>query len=156
MLEADPVGTRPALVVVGALLLALVVTGAIVRQSPPPPLTVTLEKLEGSALSHQSFVRLWIRLGAVGATGVDDVRLQVAGTDSPGQHPRTLDDDGRVTVRIDLVPRCDAPSVGAASSGLPEGTLAVRVRDLEGAERSVQLPVPTDGALERLVRYRCA
>ncbi len=101
-------------------------------------------------------MRLRIRLATVGASGVDGVRLQVAGADSPGQHPRTLDGDGRVTVQIDLTPRCEALAVGTPSSALPDGTLAVRVRDVEGRERAVQLPVPTEGPLERLVRYRCA
>ena len=156
MLEADPGSGRRALALVGALLLVLVATGVVVRQGPPPPLTLTVEQLEGSALSHQSFVRLWIRLAAVGASGVDGVRLQGAGADSPGQHPRTFDGDGRVTVQVDLIPRCDAPFVGTPASALPDGTLAVRVRDIDGQERTFQLPVPTEGPLERLVRYRCA
>ncbi len=155
MLEADPGSGRRALALVGALLLVLVATGVVVRKTPPPPLTLTVEQLEGSALSHQSFVRLWIRLAAVGASRVDGVRLNVAGVEQPGQHPRTLD-DGRVTVQIDLTPRCDELSVGTPSGSLPEGTLDVVVRDVDGQERLVQLPVPTEGPLERLVRYRCA
>ena len=156
MLEADPGSGRRAPALVGALLLVLVAAGVVVRQGPPPPLTLTVEQLEGSALSHQSFVRLWIRLATVGASEVDGVRLQVAGADSPGQHPRTLDGDGRVTVQVDLVPRCEVPAVGIPSEALPDGTLDVRVRDIDGQERTVQLPVPTEGPLERLVRYRCA
>lgn len=156
MLDADPVSGRQALTVVVVLVLALVGGAALLRRSPPEPVTVSLEQLDGSALRDESFVRLYLRLSAEGARGIDAVRLRIAGADQLGQHPRRFDEDGRVTVLIDLTPRCPGPGQVLPSGPLLPGTLDVQLRDAAGEPWLVQLDVPSGEALDRLVRYRCA
>lgn len=135
-----------------ALAVALVVGGALVRSTlPPPPLSVSLAGLDGSALAGDSFVRLHLRLDLQGVRALDDVRLTVAGVTQRGLHPDGLHDDAAV-VQVDVTPVC--PDAGL-DRGLP-GRLEVQVRDSAGDTRRVQLDVPTAGRLERLVRYRCA
>lgn len=156
VLDADPVSGRQALAVVVVLVLALVGGAALLRRSPPEPVTVSLERLNGSALSDESFVRLYLRLSAEGAGEIDAVRLRIAGADQLGQHPRRFDEDGRVTVLIDLTPRCPGPGQVLPAGPFLPGTLDLQLRDAAGDRRLVQLDVPSEGPLERLIRYRCA
>jgi len=151
VLDADPRSGSQAVVVAAALLLTVVAAGTALRDRSPAPLLIRLEQLDGSALRDESFVRLHVQLEAEGASGLGEVRLRLAGADSLGQHPAGFDDRGRVLVQVDLTPRCGL----VAEDLLPTGSLAVQVRDSEGHRRLIELPVPTEGQLERLVRYRC-
>jgi len=58
-------------------------------------------------------------------------------------------------VRLHVQFEAEGASGLVAEDLLPTGSLAVQVRDSEGQRRLVELPVPTEGQLERLVRYRC-
>lgn len=151
VLDADPRRGSPVLILAAFLLLAVVTGGAVLYDRPPAPLRLRVEQLDGSALRDESFVRLHVQLEAEGASGLGEVRLRLAGADSLGQHPARFDDRGRATVQVDITPRCAQVADGL----LPTGSLAVQVRDSAGRPRLVELPVPTGGQLERLVRYRC-
>lgn len=151
VLDADPRGGSRAVAVTAALLVAVVAAGTALRDRSPAPLLLRLEQVDGSALRDDSFVRLHVQLEAEGASGLGQVRLRLAGADSVGQHAPGFDDRGRAVVQVDLTPRCGSVSEDL----LPTGSLAVQVRDSEGERRFVELPVPTSGQLERLVRYRC-
>jgi hypothetical protein len=139
-------------VAAAAVLFALLVVGGTVLRStlPPPPLQVALASLDGSALAGDSFVRLQVQLRGQGVQALGDVRLTVAGVTQRGLHAQAFDDDGRVTVQVDVTPAC-----AALAGGVRPGSLHVQVRDTSGATRMLQLPVPTRGSLERLLRYRC-
>ena len=151
VLDADPRRGSPVLILAAFLLLAVVTGGAVLYDRPPAPLRLRVEQLDGSALRDESFVRLHVQLEAEGASGLGEVRLRLAGADSLGQHPPRFDDRGRATVQVDITPRCAQVADGL----LPTGSLAVQVQDSAGRPRLVELPVPTGGQLERLVRYRC-
>ena len=152
LLEQDAPGRARLLGLVAAgLLLAIAAGAAAVRSSlPPTPLTVQLSSLDGSALVGESFVRLQVQLQSTGAQGLGDARLTVAGATGRGLHRPGFDDQGRLTVQVDVTPDC-----ATVAAGVPPGTLDLRVRDEDGGRRLVQLDVPTEGRLERLVRYRC-
>jgi len=136
-------------VVVGVLV-ALVAGGAALRSTlPPPPPDVRLTGLSGSALRGDSFLRLHLTLEASGARELEDAVLSVAGTTQRGRHP-TAFDGGRVTVQVDLVPDC-----ASVQGDLAAGVLDLRLHDTSGNARQVQVEVPADAQLERLLRYRC-
>lgn len=151
MLDADPPRASPILIVAGVLLLAMITTSVFLRDRPPAPLRLDVEQLVGSALRDESFVRLHVQLEAEGASGLGQVRLRLAGADARGRGPSRFDDSGRATVQVDFIPRCGQVSPVA----LPTGLLAISVRDSTGKPRLLELPVPTEGQIERLVRYRC-
>lgn len=152
LLDDGAHGRPRRVVAAGAALLAvLVAAGAALRSTlPPPPLQVALASLDGSALDGDSFVRLQVQLRGQGVRGLGDVQLTVAGVTERGLHPDVFDDDGRMTVQVDVTPAC--PEV---AGGVRPGSLDLQVRDVDGALRRLQLPVPTRGSLERLLRYRC-
>ena len=136
-------------VVAGGLLVAVLGGAAALRSTlPPPPLEVELAGLSGTALRGESFVRLHLTLEASGARDLEEAVLSVAGTSRRGQHP-TAFVDGRLTVQLDLVPTCTAPQDVAG------GRLDLRLHDASGDARDVQLALPADAQLERLLRYRC-
>ena len=150
VLAVEPSGrvSRARAVALG-LLLGAVVAGAVLRDEEPAPLQVSLVSLDGSALRGDSFVRLQLGLRADGARALDQVRLVLADASAPGLSPHGLD-QGRATVQVDLVPTCPQ-----AMQAVPDASLEVRVVDTEDRSRTVRLPLPDDGPLERLVRYRC-
>ncbi|MCW2614024.1 MAG: hypothetical protein JWN08_1018 [Frankiales bacterium] len=153
MLDVAPAGRLPGgpLVAGGALLLALVGTALVLPEGAPGPLDVRLRSLDGSALRGEAFVRLNVGVQADGVRELGEVRLSLAGTSALGSAVEGLHDDGTATVQVDLVPNCPA-----AVEALASGTLDVNVVDDRGRSRLVQLPLPTDGPLERLVRFRCS
>ena len=135
----------------GALLLAVVAGGAALRSTlPPPALDVRLAGLSGTALRGESFIRLHVTIEESGARDLQDAVLTVAGTTQRGQHP-TAFDDGRLTVQVDLTPRC-----ASLQQDLAPGALDLRLRDASGDAREVRLDIPADAQLQRLLRYRCA
>ena len=135
----------------GGLLLALVAGGAALRSTlPPPPLEVRVAGLSGTALRGESFIRLHVTLEQSGARDLEDAVLTVAGTTQRGQHPLAFD-DGRLTVQVDVTPTCTA-----LADDLPAGVLDLRLHDASGDAREVRLDLPSDGQLERLLRYRCS
>ena len=156
MLDADPHDSRRALVVGACLVAALLAAGGLVKAQPPTPLSIRLERVEGSALAEDSFVRLQVGIRATDAGGLrlGEVRLRLAGAQGLGTHEARFDARGRAVVQVDLTPRC--PEVVGTPDGLPDGSLDLEVRDGAGATRRLSLPVPPEGQLERLVRYRCA
>ncbi len=137
--------------VAAGLLVALVAAGAALRSTlPPPPLEVRLAGLSGTALQGESFVRLHVTVEESGAGDLEDALLTVAGTTQRGQHP-TAFDGGRLTVQVDVTPLCASLQEGVAG-----GVLELRLHDASGDERQVQVDIPPDPRLERLLRYRCA
>ena len=140
-------------VVGGGLLLALVAGGAALRSTlPPPELDVRLAGVSGTALRGESFVRLHVGVEHSGARGLEDAVLTVAGTTQRGSYPATFDDDdGRLTVQVDLAPVC-----ASVQGDVAAGVLELRVLDTSGDARDVTLSIPADARLERLLRYRCS
>lgn len=153
MLDVVPRGRLPwGPLAAGAGLLALLVGVVLVLpEGPPGPLAVRVLSLDGSALRGEAFVRLQLGVQADGARELGEVRMALAGSSSLGQSPEGLDDDGRATVQVDLVPPCPLDP-----ADLARGTLQLTVVDDGGASRQVEVPLPRGGPLERLVRYRCA
>lgn len=148
----DGTGLRPRAVaaVAAGLVLAIAVGAGVVRSAqPPPPLSVALDQLNGSALSGDSYVRLHVRLHAEGADSLGLARLTLGGATTTGVHPAAFE-DGRMTVQVELAPAC--PTV---RGGVGTGLLELEVRDADGQDRTVRLDVPTDDRLDRLVRYPC-
>lgn len=151
LVDDAPGRLRRVAAVGGALLLALVAGAAALRSTlPPPPLEVRLAGVSGTALRGESFIRLHLTLEQSGARDLEDAVLTVAGTTQRGQHP-TAFDDGRMTVQVDLTPACTA-----LRPDLAAGVLDLRLHDASGDARRVQVGVPADGQLERLLRYRCS
>jgi len=155
VLDADSRESRRALVFCACLVAALVGAGALIATRPPAPLSITLERVDGSALQEDTFVRLNVRLRAADSDDLRlrEVRLQLAGVESLGQHEARFDGRGRAEVQIDLRPGCD--TITDTPQGLPVGSLDVAVGDGSGAIRRLSLPISPEGSLERLVRYRC-
>jgi hypothetical protein len=150
LVDDAPRHLRRAAAVGGGLLVALVAGGAALRSTlPPPPLEVRLAGLSGTALRGESFIRLHLTLEQSGARALDDAVLTVAGSSQRGQHPSAFD-GGRTTVQVDVTPRCPGLQPDRAV-----GVLDLRLHDASGAARRVQVGVPADGQLERLLRYRC-
>lgn len=152
VLIAEPRTRLPwRLVAAGVALLVLAGAASTLRdERPAGRLEVSLEGLDGSALRGEQFVRLNLGVLAEGAAELGEVRLSLSGASVLGQSVDGLDGDGRATVQVDLVPPCPA-----ALEGYVDGTLDVTVVDRAGRSRLVQLDLPDDGPLERLVRYRC-
>ena len=133
----------------GGLLVALVGGAAALRSTlPPPPLAVGVAGVSGTALQGDTFLRLHITREAAGARDLDEAVLSIGGTREPGRHP-TAFDDGEMTVQVDLVPSC------ASLQPLADGLLDLHLHDASGDAREVQLVLPADEQLERLLRYRC-
>ncbi len=138
--------------VAGGVLVALVAGGAALRSTlPPRPLEVRSTGVSGTALQGEGFVRLNVTLEASGARELDDAVLTVAGVTQRGQHPPAFDDDdGRATVQLDLTPAC-----ASVPDDLADGVLELQLRDESGAAQRVQIAIPADSSLVRLLRYRC-
>ena len=135
----------------GGLLACLLVGGAVLRSTlPPPPLAVSLAGLSGSALEGDSFVRINLSLRAEGVRDLGDARLTVAGASQRGQHPTRFDGDGRLTLQVDVTPACEA-----VAQEIGAGVLELSLHDAQGRARQVELAVPAEGQFERLLRYRC-
>ncbi len=135
----------------GGLLLAVVAGGAALRSTlPPPPLEIRLAGMSGTALRGESFIRLHVTLEESGARNLEDAVLTVAGTTQRGQHP-TAFEDGRMTVQVDITPVC-----ASLQQDLTPGVLELRLQDASGDARQVQVDIPADAQLERLLRYRCS
>ena len=156
VLNPDLRDSRRALVVGALLLAALIGAGSLVAMQPPPPLRIRLERVEGSALAEDSFVRLQVGIRATDADELrlGEVRLRLAGAQGLGAHEARFDARGRAVVQVDLTPGCR--EVAGTPDGLANGSLDLEVRDGSGATRRLSLPVVPEGQLERLVRYRCA
>jgi hypothetical protein len=135
----------------GSLLAGVLVGGAVLRSTlPPPPLAVSLADLSGSALDGDSFVRINLSLHAQGVRDLGDAHLTVAGASQRGQHPTRFDGDGRLTLQVDVTPAC-----ADIAQDIDAGVLELSLHDAQGRPRQVQLAVPAEGQLERLLRYRC-
>jgi hypothetical protein len=151
LLDDAPERTRRLGALAVGLLGLVLVGGAVLRSTlPPPPLAVALAGLSGSTLEGDTFVRLNLSLQAEGARDVGDARLTIAGATSRGQHPARFDDDGRMTLQVDVTPACTS-----IEDGLTAGTLELSLRDERGRARDITLDVPAERSLERLLRYPC-
>ena len=152
LVDDEPRRTIRLGVVGGGLLLTLVAGGAALRSTlPPPALDVRLAGVSGTALRGESFVRLHVGVEHSGARGLEDAVLTVAGTTQRGSYPAAFDDDGRLTVQVDLAPVC-----ASVQGDVAAGVLELRVLDESGDARQVALRIPADDRLERLLRYRCS
>ncbi len=148
--DAPERARRLGAVAVGLLVLVLV-GGAVLRSTlPPPPLAVVLAELSGSTLEGDTFVRLNLSLEAQGARDVGDAVLTIAGSTSRGQHPTRFDGDGQMTVQVDVTPTC-----AQIADRVDPGTLELSLHDEQGRPQQVRLEVPSEGSLERLLRYPC-
>lgn len=139
-------------VVVGGLLLTLVAGAAALRSTlPPSALDVRLAGLSGTALRGESFVRLHVGLEQSGVRRLEDAVLTVAGSTQRGSYPAAFDDDGRLTVQVDLAPAC-----ASVQDDIAAGVLELSVVDESGDGRQVAVRIPADDRLVRLLRYRCS
>lgn len=147
--DATDRARRLAATAAGLLLVVLLGATALRSTLPPPPVTVDLAGVSGSALDGESFVRLHLSLRSDGVSDLGTAQLTVAGATQRGQH---LSDDGQghLRLQVDVTPVC-----ADVAAGRTAGQLDLDLRDELGRTRQVRLAVPADGPLDRLLRYRC-
>lgn len=148
VLGEDRPGRPRALALAGGAVLLVGLAALALRPGPDrPPAQLRLTGIDGSALLGDSFVRFHVELRGSGIDRIQAVQLTSGASTSLGQVDRQ--GDGRTSVQLDLVPDC------TGTLGLVAPQLEVKAR-AAGRDRLLLLDVPTDGAVGRLVRYRCA